>query len=102
MDIYIKEWYLDLMFYTGTVGEGRLYHHSRSSFEDITALTISASPIYLDRIFPLGYKENFILRGVYSFTKNSLGRSFDLGRVPAQDGKFALILWYVAKSIFRS
>ena len=26
----------------------------------------------------------------------------DFGRVPAQDGLFALILWYVAKSIFIS
>ena len=62
MVIYTKEQYLDWMFYTGTVGEVPFSQHKIIYFVSITALYSSASPGSLDIIFPVRYKENFILR----------------------------------------
>ena len=50
--------------------------------------------------------EGYILRLSYYYSKCSLtsliSHAICIRRVPAQDVLFALIFWYVAKTIFRS
>ena len=58
------------MFYIGTVGEGQSSHHRSSYFGSITALSISASPIYVDIILQVGSKGNSVVRGIYEITKH--------------------------------
>ena len=58
MVIYKKEYYLEWMFYTGTVVEGQLYQKMRSSFGSTTSMSIYASIISIDIILPVGSKDN--------------------------------------------
>ena len=57
MGSYRKEYYPDRMLYTGTVGEILLPQHRIRYFGSITALSMSACPIYLYIILPVGSKE---------------------------------------------
>ena len=61
---YSKEYYLDWMFYTVNIGDGQLSQHRINSFGYITLLYSSESYIFLNSIFPVGFKYNCILRGI--------------------------------------